>query len=333
MNVNLNQGQKFLAWAILILCLLAVPVGLWSKSTSSTGDDKADNYNGDKGFSILGRKDRILVVKLNGMIANDEDQSSFFPEPNSPTNVRRQLRKAAENEHIKAVLIRINSPGGTVGMSQELNAAVRAIRDKDKPVVVSMGDVAASGGYYISCAADKIFASPGTLTGSIGVIMHLYNLSEIEKKIGVAPETIKSGQFKDIGSMDRPMSKEEQDLLQALIMDSYDQFVTAVSEGRKMDKEQVKKLADGRVYSGRQALKVKLIDALGGYDDALADIKKTCKAKYNKDLPVDEGRSSMGLLASLIESKLSVPKVDVLKSLIPESMNPQFLHQPLWMME
>jgi protease-4 len=192
-----------------------------------------------------------------------------------------------------------------------------------------MGDLTASGGYYIACAADHIFALPGTLTGSIGVIMHMYNLSEVEKKIGIAAMTVKSGKFKDIGSMDRPQTPEEQELLQNLIMDSYDQFVTAVSEGRKMDKEAVKKLADGRIYSGRQALKNKLVDELGTYDDAIAYIKK----KYGENLAVDEGKS-MGILAAMLQNtKLGTPKIDVLKDVLPESMSSRFLHQPLWMME
>lgn len=329
----LNKSQKFLGWAILLFCLVAVPVGLWSKASSNTVDDKSDKDASEKKFSFLGKKDRILVVKLNGTIMNDEDQSSIFPDPNSANYVRKQLRKSADNEHVKAILLRINSPGGTVAMSQEINDAVKAIRAKGKPVYVSMGDVTASGGYYIACAADKIYASPGTLTGSIGVIMHLINLSEIEKKIGVAPVTVKSGQFKDIGTMDRAPTKEEIDLLQAIIMDSYDQFVTAVADGRKMDKELVKKLADGRIYSGRQALKVKLVDAIGGYEEALADIKQVCKDKYKKDLYVDEGRSSMSVLAALLESKISQPKFDLLKGIVPDSMNPRFTHQPLWMME
>lgn len=330
--MNLNQEHKFLAWAILILCLVAVPVGLWSKTATSTYEEKADKE--DKRLSLFGKRDRILVIKLAGTIYNDEEGSaSLFPDQNSPSYVRKQLRKAADNEHVKAVLIRINSPGGTVAMSQELNDAVKAIKAKGKPVYVSMGDVTASGGYYIACAADKIFASAGTLTGSIGVIMHLINLSEIEKKVGIAPITIKSGQFKDIGTMDRAPTKEEQELLQNIIMDSYDQFVTAVADGRKMDKEAVKKLADGRIYSGRQAFKVKLVDALGGYEEALEDMKKLCKEKYKKDLYVDEGRTSMGVLAALLESKLQAPKFDLFKSVLPESMNPRFTHQPLWLME
>ena len=335
--MTLNKAQIILGWAILAICLIAVPVGLFSKSSQGTASEKSDKDGGEKKFSVFGKKERILVVKLSGAIMNDDGEASILPDPSSSNSVRKTLRKAADNDKIKGVLLRINSPGGTVAMSQEINDAVKAIRAAGKPVVVSMGDVAASGGYYIACAADKIYACPGTLTGSIGVIMHLINLSEIEKKIGVDAIAIKSGQFKDIGSMDRAPTKEEQALLQNLIMDSYDQFVTAVSEGRKIDKEEVKKLADGRIYSGRQALKVKLVDALGGYDDAVADIKKICKEKYHKDYDVDEGRSSMGLLSALLESKLSTPKVDVdvdvLKNVIPESMHPRFANQPLWMME
>lgn len=331
----LNKAQTMLGWSLLAICLIAVPVGLWTKSGSSSVAEKSDKDGSDKKFSFLNSKERILVVKLAGAIMNDEGESSILPDPSSSNSVRKTLRKAADNDKIKGVLLRINSPGGTVAMSQEINDAVRAIRAKGKPVVVSMGDVAASGGYYIACAADKIYASPGTLTGSIGVIMHLINLSEIEKKIGVDAIAIKSGQFKDIGSMDRAPTKEEQILLQNLIMDSYDQFVTAVSEGRKIDKEEVKKLADGRIYSGRQALKVKLVDALGGYDDAIADIKEICKKKYNKEFDVDEGRSSMSILGALLESKVTTPKVevDMLKNVIPVSMQPRFANQPLWIME
>jgi protease IV len=160
-------------------------------------------------------------------------------------------------------------------MSQEVSEALAEVRRKGKkPVVVSMGDITASGGYYIAAGADRIFANGGTLTGSIGVIMHLMNWQETEKKIGLQPIVIKSGEFKDIGSADRPMTPAERQLLQSIIMDSYDQFVTAVANGRKMDKEVVKKLADGRVYSGRQAKAANLVDELGGYDYALAWLQK-----------------------------------------------------------
>ncbi|MBX9688888.1 MAG: signal peptide peptidase SppA [Candidatus Obscuribacterales bacterium] len=331
--MTLNSGQKILAWALLLFCILAIPVALFSKSASSTSEDKNDKERNEKTSFAFLKKDRILVVKLAGTIYNDEDQSSIFPDPSSPSYVRKKLRRAAQDEHVKAVLLRINSPGGTVAMSQEITDAVKELKAHDKPVIASMGDVTASGGYYIASQADKIFASPGTLTGSIGVIMHLVNLSEIEKKIGISPVTIKSGQFKDIGTMDRAPTKEEVSLLNDIIMDSYDQFVTAVSEGRKMDKEAVKKLADGRIYSGRQALKVKLIDELGGYEEALGAIKSICKKKYGKDLYVDDGHSSAGMIAALLDAKMQAPKIDLFQSVLPESLNPKFSNQPLWMME
>lgn len=330
--MTLNKAQMVLGWSLLAICLISVPVALFSKSTASS-QDKSSKDSEKSSFSFLSNKDRIVVIKLAGAIMNDEGESSFLPDTNSSNGVRKQLRKAVDNKHIKGVLLRINSPGGTVAMSQEINAAVKALREAKKPVVVSMGDVAASGGYYIACAADKIYASPGTLTGSIGVIMHLMNLSEIEKKIGIDAITIKSGQFKDIGTMDRAPTKEEKDLLQNLIMDSYDQFITAVSDGRKIDKEEVRKLADGRIYSGRQALKVKLVDALGGYDDAVVEIKKICKEQYHEDYDVDEGKSSMSIFAQLLESKIQSPQIDVLKNIVPESMNPKLFNQPLWIME
>lgn len=329
--MTLNKGQRILALVLLIFCIISVPVGLWGKGASASGDDK--DKDPDRKFSFMGKRDRIQVIKLGGMIMNDEDKESLLPDPSSSNYVRKQLRKAAKDEHVKAILLRINSPGGTVAMSQEISDAVREVKEKGKPVYASMGDVAASGGYYISSQADKIYAAPGTLTGSIGVIMHLMSLQGIEQKVGVQPYTIKSGQFKDIGTMDRPPTKDEEKLLQDIIMDSYDQFITAVSEGRKMDKEEVRKLADGRIYSGRQALKVKLVDALGGYDDALDDLKKACKEKYGKDLYVDEGKSS-SIVAALLESTAKpMPEMNLLGDVVPKSMNARFLNQPLWMMQ
>ncbi len=211
-------------------------------------------------------------------------------------------------------------------------------RKKGKPVVVSMGDVAASGGYYIASGSDRIFANPGTLTGSIGVIMHLLNWQETEKKLGIQPVVIKSGLFKDIGSADRPMTPEEKTLLQSIIMDSYDQFVCAVAQGRKMDKEEVKKLADGRIYTGRQALKVKLVDELGGYDEALSALQKTARDKFklDKDLPVDDGASSLNLFSNFFQSSSSSRlsrENGLLKGIIPDFLNSSFNKQPLWIMQ
>ena len=200
------------------------------------------------------------------------------------------MRKALTNNKVKGILLRVNSPGGTVPTSQELYEAVLKLKEKGKPVVVSMGDVAASGGYYVSCAADRVVANPGTLTGSIGVIINLMNFKGLADKIGVTPAVIKSGEFKDIASPYRPMTQAEHDILQALIMDSYDQFTTAVSKGRKLPIETVKKIADGRIYSGRQAQKLGLVDELGTYSDAIAALQKICKERYSLKEKFASGR-------------------------------------------
>jgi protease-4 len=322
---------------------MAVPVGLFARSQHNSDDTKPTKET-KHWSSFLRDRDHIQVLRLYGAIEDNEDKG-FLPDTETAPYVRRKLTKALDDKNVKGILLRINSPGGTVGMSQEVYDVVKQLRAKNKPVVISMGDVAASGGYYIASAGDRIFANPGTLTGSIGVIMHLLNWQETEKKIGLQPFVIKSGAFKDIGSADRPMTPDEKNLLQAIIMDSYDQFVTAVSDGRKMDKEAVKKLADGRIYSGRQAYKAKLVDELGGYEDALAYLQKDCKKRFNlkEDLPVDDGSSSFSLISQLFSggggggssSRMSGNGLGAsfLKGLLPTSMDPKWNKMPLWIME
>jgi protease-4 len=336
--VALDKRSTILGWCLLAACVAAVPAGLMGRSAPPEKKEQEQEIS----LTPMMTGDRISVIKLYGMIMDDDDEESLLSlGRSSMRRVKKRLRKAVTDNSVKAVLLRVNSPGGTVGMSQELTATIEDIRHKGKPVVVSMGDVAASGGYYISSAADRIFADGGTLTGSIGVIMHLLNWQETEKKIGISPNVIKSGAMKDIGSPDRPMSPEEHAVLQKLILDSYDQFVTAVSKGRKMDKEVVKKLADGRIYSGRQALDNKLIDELGGYDEALAYLQKTCREKYHKDkdLQVDDGTSTSELLSNFLSSAAEPNKLgassggNLLKQVLPVSMNPAYNKVPLWLME
>jgi len=190
----------------------------------------------------------------------------------------------------------------------------------------------------VACAADKVVANPGTLTGSIGVIINLINFKGLADKVGVLPAVIKSGEFKDIASPYRPMTPAEHDILQALIMDSYDQFTTAVSEGRKMPIETVKKIADGRIYSGRQAQKLGLVDELGSYTDALVALQKVCKERYSlsEDLPVDD-HASDSFLATLLESKSMLDPAsraqEATMELIPTSLLPKLNKQPLWLMQ
>ncbi|MFN8552891.1 MAG: signal peptide peptidase SppA [Candidatus Obscuribacterales bacterium] len=328
-------NQRWFVWLVLGLCIIAIPVGLLS-TTIAKHLDKVDGT----GDSIMTRfTDHIEVVRLSGMIQDKEDKSIFFASEDSTSNVLKAFRKALKNDHVKGILLRINSPGGTVSASQEITGALKAFRKSGRPVVVSMGDLTASGGYYVASASDRILAEPGTLTGSIGVIMHLTNFKGLADKLGIQAEVIKTGQFKDIASSYRAMTPEERTILQTLCNDSYDQFVAAVAEGRKMNVADVRQIGDGRIYSGRQALKLHLVDQLGGYDESLEVLQKMCKDKLHltENLPVDD-KSSESLLSTLLESATGLPalhmrnEAEFVGQLLPESMNPKFIDVPLWMM-
>ena len=207
--------------------------------------------------SFGGFGSRIAVIEVFGNIIDSE-------------SVVRQLKKWGESGNVRAIVLHIDSPGGGVAPSQEIYNEILRVRSEDEKVVVaSMSSVAASGGYLIACACDKIMANPGTITGSIGVILQFPTLGELFNKIGIAYETVKSGELKDVGSMDRRMTAEERRMLSAMVEDTYEQFVEVVAEGREMEIDYVRKYADGSVFSGRQALEIGLIDALGGFEDAV----------------------------------------------------------------
>ncbi|MBW2185898.1 MAG: signal peptide peptidase SppA [Deltaproteobacteria bacterium] len=231
--------------ALLVLCVIfAIFVGLMKFPALLS--------SGATSFS-LGNK--VGVVELRGAIADSK-------------NTIEQLVVFAKDDSIKAIVLRVDSPGGGVGPSQEIYSEVARIT-QDKPIIVSMGSVAASGGYYVAAPANKIFANPGTITGSIGVIMEFTNVLALMDKIGLKTRVVKSGMHKDIGSSVREMTVEEQALLQGLIDDVHSQFVAAVSEGRNLSEEDVRKLADGRIFTGKQALRLGLIDELGGLRAAI----------------------------------------------------------------
>lgn len=199
---------------------------------------------------------KVAVVELEGIIVQADQ-------------LVRELNEHRENPSVRAVVVRVNSPGGVVAPTQEIYAAIQRIRKSGKPVVASLGAVAASGGYYVATAADRIYASPGTLTGSIGVIMQMANLEGLLKKVGVDYVVVKAGHYKDIGNFARAMTPEERRMLQTLLDDVYSQFVDAVAQGRKLDRATVESFADGRIVSGQQAKQLKMVDALGGLDDAI----------------------------------------------------------------
>lgn len=202
--------------------------------------------------------------------------------------VLKTLENIRKKKGVKAVVIRIDTPGGGVAPSQEIYESILKLRKSGKKVIASMGTVSASGGYYIACACDKIVANPGTLTGSIGVILLHYDISPIMDKIGVKVEPIKSSAYKDIMSPFRPMEEAEKKLLLETVTDVYEQFIEVVSKGRNLSKGFVKQYADGRIFTGRQAKKYNFVDELGTYEDAIdlakkeANLKKEASVKYYK---------------------------------------------------
>ena len=212
--------------------------------------------SGERGAFLSDNK--VGVVEVEGIISDSQE-------------IVRQLNEFGKEKRIRAVVLRVNSSGGGMAPSQEIYDAVVELKKKKK-VVVSMGSLAASGGYLISCAADKIVANPGTITGSISAVMHFANVEELLKKVGLKSSVIKSGKYKDIGSPLREMTEDEKTILQNLVDDIYDQFLDTVSRDRKIAKEQLRSVADGRVFSGRQAQKLGLVDFLGdmGYAVRLA---------------------------------------------------------------
>ena len=201
--------------------------------------------------------ERVAVIRIEGVIMDSRETIE-------------ELRRFRDNPSIKAVVLRIDSPGGGVVPSQEIHTEVlKARKDGRLKVVASMGNLAASGGYYIAAATDKIVANPGTLTGSIGVIMELANVQGLLEKVGVQSVVIKSGRYKDLASPFRAMSKEDRGLLQNVLDDVHDQFIQAVATGRALKVEEVRPLADGRIFTGRQARTAKLVDELGDLQDAI----------------------------------------------------------------
>lgn len=218
---------------------------------------------------------QIAVLDLNGVIQDTGGATSFFATDGyNHRAFMRQLDHVKDDNSVKAIIIRVNTPGGGVVESAEIHDKILDIQtEANKPVYISMGSMAASGGYYISAPAHKIFAHPETLTGSLGVIMQGYNFAGLAEKYGVEFITIKSGPYKDIMSSTREMTDEEREILQQMIDNSYEGFVDVIAEGRGMTEADVKKIADGRIYDGRQALELGLIDGFGYFDDVVEEVK------------------------------------------------------------
>lgn len=217
-------------------------------------------------------KGYVAVIRVDGPIYGGAGSSSIFMNETNGTSsedLMDQFEQARKDPHAKAILVRMNTPGGSTGATQEVAEEMDKVRSGGKPIVISMGDECASAGYWLASKGNYIFANPATITGSIGVYMDYNNIQELMDKLGIRNEKIKSGAHKDILSMSRPMTEEERQMLQQMVDDIYDQFVHTVADGRHLDESKVRAIADGRILTGKQAQAYGLVDAMGNYYDAL----------------------------------------------------------------
>jgi protease-4 len=257
---------------------------------------------------VVGEK--VGIIEITGIIKDSK-------------NVVHNLKRFREDDSIKAIVLRIDSPGGGVGPTQEIFREIRKTVSKKK-VVASMGAIAASGGYYVAAGADGIVANPGTITGSIGVIMGFTNFQKLLNKIGLVPVVVKSGEYKDTGSPVRKMTEDEKKILQDLVNIIHTQFVMAISEGRKLERSKVESLADGRIFSGEEAKHLGLVDRLGNLEDAIkwagtmGGIKGKISTVYARE-------KKLSLLKYLADSSI--------KELVNRAVNPDiyagYLYRPV----
>ena len=244
-----------------------------------------------------GTKNRIGIVDITGLISDSQ-------------YIVNQVKKFRQDKRIRGIILRIDSPGGAVGPSQEIYNEVLKTRESGKTIYASMGALAASGGYYIASAAEKIFANPGTLTGSIGVIMVFSNAKGLMEKIGLQPEIVKAGEYKDIGSPARAMTQKERNLLQSVVTDVHQQFIEAVASGRDISVAEVTKIADGRILTGRQAYSLNLVDQMGGLQ-----------------VSIDQLAHKVGIIGSPKIIK-ETPRVGFLDWVLKSTINQSIINRP-----
>ncbi|MFP4559618.1 MAG: signal peptide peptidase SppA [Candidatus Hadarchaeota archaeon] len=273
----LRDRRKVIALVILGICVVSALVGI-----AFIPSLPMDGFSGGK----------VAVIRIEGSITGSSGLG-ILGGGTSATDIAKQIKRAGEDPSVEAMVLRINSPGGSAAASQEIYQEVLRARENGKVVVASMGDSATSGGYYVACAADKIVANPGTITGSIGVIFSQLQYSELMERYGIEANVIKSGEYKDIGSPFRNMTDEDRQVLQNMVDDIYNQFVNAVVEGRDMNRSEVLELADGRIFTGRQAQEEGLVDELGNYQDSIqmaadmAGVDKPQVVEYGRRTPFE----------------------------------------------
>lgn len=320
-----NNAKKWIALAITALVLV---VSVFAKDKEreveqSIKDKYVKNFSDFSNYTeevIQGTnpKEKIKVVDVDGVIQSN-DANDFVVD---------ELKKAKEDPKIKGVILNVNSPGGSVYASERIANEIKALKEEEKPVYTVMREMAASGGYYISAPTDRIYASNETWTGSIGVIIQSYSLQGLFEKYGIKEQNITTGKMKDAGSQGRDMSKEEKEYFQGLVDSAFDRFVKIVSEGRGISEREVRKLADGRVYDGSQALSNGLVDKIGDLDSAIGDM---ASENNLEDPMVIRNENIMGSFSSIFSKvtdlKKSESDLEILDKLMKnEGLRPMYLY-------
>lgn len=319
-----NNAKRWIAIAITLLVFV---VSVFAKDKEAEGEetfknkyfkDLTDfsNYT-EEVYQGSNEKEKIKIVDVMGVIKSDE-ANDFAVE---------ELKKAKEDSLVKGVILNVNSPGGSVYASERIAKEIKDLKEAKKPVYTVMGEMAASGGYYISAPTNRIYASNETWTGSIGVIIQSKSFQGLFDKYGVKEQNITTGKMKDAGTMGRDMSKEEKEYFQGLVDSAFDRFVKIVSEGRGLSEREVRKIADGRVYDGSQALSLGLVDKIGDIDQAIADMTKENKltdpmVTRNKDLMTP----FTSLFSKAIDLRKNSSDLAVLEKLMKENdIRPMYL--------
>jgi protease IV len=321
----------FLTAGMISLVLIAAPGGSDGRPRGGGGGKAAPPVSFQEKYVSGEGSDKIAVLPVTGLISPEQPSPLTTQAVASPEILRDQLRQASEDQRVRAVILEIDSPGGGVVPTDEMHRSIEDFKEATgKPVVVSMGATAASGGYYISTAADRIVANESTLTGSLGVIFEYLNLAEAAEEYGIEQEVIKSGPYKDIGSSTREPTEEELEILQEYVDEGYDQFVQVIVEGRDLPEEEVREIADGRVYSGLQAEALGLVDELGGLDRA-AEIAGELAGLEEEPTVIRYQRRAPGL-GELLLSRLAPSEPEALKVLKEAGLNPtpelRYLYRP-----
>lgn len=319
-----NNKKRWLAAGLALLVLL---VSLFTEGKETKLDQEKITKDAISKFyemeeeNIYGSNpmEKISIIDVDGVIANDGNNDTIV----------EMLKDAREDSTVVGVIMHINSPGGSVYASEKIYKEIKKLQKENKPVYAVMQELAASGGYYISAPCDKIFASNETFTGSIGVIMQSYSLEGLFEKYGVKEQNITTGKMKDAGSPGKDMDKEEKEYFQKLVDSAFSRFVNVVAEGRDMSKDDVKKLADGRIYDGSQAVENGLVDSIGDLEDAYKDMAK----EYNLSDPLAVKKvdilSNFSKYLPGFKSQIKNPKseLEVLKDLMKsEALKPMYLY-------